>query len=101
MRTVLGKPKFDAIFLGEIYIEVLAYPDVHLRVVAGYADTKNGRRYGSMNKLNGWSPETLKRLDALMESIENDVAAEVFEEGTSTGGGPAPIATPTDGIPGL
>lgn len=100
MRPVYGKPKFDAIFLGEIQLEVLAYPDVHLRVVAGYVDSKTGRRYGSMNKLNGWSPETLKRLADFMESIETDVAADVFEGG-ATGGGPEPIATTTDGVPGL
>lgn len=100
MKTLLGRPKFDAIFLGEIQLDVLAHPDIHLRVVAGYVDSKTGRRYGSMNKLGGWSSETLKRLDAFMEAVELDVAAEVFSDG-ATGGGLDPIATPTDGIPGL
>ena len=100
MKTVQGKPKFDAIFLGEIQLNVLSFPDIHLSVTAGYIDSKTARRYGSMNKLGGWSPETLRKLNEFLESVELDVAAEVFDGG-ATGGGQEPLTTTTDGIPGL
>lgn len=100
MKTVSGSPKFDSIFLGEIQIDLFAVPDIRMQATAGYVDSKTGRRYGSMTKLGTWSPETLLRLNALIESIETDVAAEVFE-GVTTGGGQDPIATPMDGVPGL
>ena len=100
MKTIGGRPRIDSIFLGEIQLNVLAYPDIHLSVTAGYLDSKTGRRYGSTTKHGGWSPETLKRLASFLEAVEEDVAADVFEGG-STGSGPEPIATPTDGVPGL
>jgi hypothetical protein len=100
VKTVQGRPKFDAIFLGEVTLNVLAFPDVHLSVTAGYIDSKSGRRYGSMTKLGGWSPETLRKLNDFLEALEVDVAAEVFDGG-ATGGGQEPLTTTTDGIPGL
>jgi hypothetical protein len=100
LKTVSGTPKFDSIFLGEIQIDLLASPDIRMQATAGYLDSKTGRRFGSTNKLGSWSPETLLRLNALIESIETDVAADIFE-GVATGGGLTTIATPIDGVPGL
>jgi hypothetical protein len=102
MKTVTGgTPKFDSVFLGEIQIDLLAAPDIRMSVTAGYVDSKTGRRLGYMTKLGTWSQETLTRLNALIESIEVDTIADVFEGTATTNGGLDVIATPTDGVPGL
>jgi hypothetical protein len=100
VRTAQGSPKFDALFLGEVRLNVLAAPDIHLEVVVGYLDSKTGRRFGSFTKPGGWGPETLRCLAAFLEAVETDVAAEVFEGG-ATGGGSATTETTIDGTPGL
>jgi hypothetical protein len=100
LKTISGAPKFDSIFLGEIQIDLHATPDIRMQAVAGYLDSKTGRRFGSTTKMGSWSPDTLLKLNALIESIETDVAADIFE-GVATGGGDRTIATPIDGVPGL
>ena len=100
MKTGSGKPSFDSIFLGEIRIDLLAQPDVFVQVVAGLMNSTTGRRFGSIQKRSGWSPNTLQKLAALLEAVEEDVAAEVFDGGSTSGGGGS-IDTTTDGIPGL
>lgn len=100
MKIASGKPIFDAVFLGELRIDLLAQPDIFLQAVAGLMSSTTGRRFGSIQKKGGWSPETLRRLASFLEAVEGDVAAEVFEGG-ATGGGEGVLDTTTDGIPGL
>lgn len=101
MRTVHGTPRFDSVYLGEVKVELVNFPQVHMTVVAGYADSKTNQRYGSLTLLGGWRPETLAKLGEFLDALEQDVASLVFE-GVSTTGGGADTAEPTsDGIPQL
>lgn len=99
MKTISGTPKIDSIFLGEIHIDLLG-ADVSMRVVVGYQDSKSQRRLGSTTKMAGWSTDTIQKLQVFIESVENDVANELFETGT-TGGGDSGVSPTTDGIPQL
>jgi hypothetical protein len=100
MKTVNGRPRFDSIFLGQITVELLSVPDLHLQATFGYAGSKDQRRYGQSSRSAGWSPETLKRLNALVESIEQDIASDIFE-GVTSPGGETEGDPPIDSVPGL
>ena len=100
MRVSTGKLKIDGIFLGEIQLDLFDQENINMRVTAGYIDSKTRRKYGSTSKMGGWSPETLRCLNAFIEAVEKDIAADVFE-GESTGSGIEDIATTIDGVPGL
>ncbi len=101
MKTVSGTPKINAVFLGEINIDLLSVPDVHMVASIGYVDTRTGRRFGSFQKIGGWSPKTLAALNAFIEAMEEDAAADVFEGGEATSGGIAVSEPTSDGVPGL
>lgn len=100
MRTVKGTPKIDGIFLGEVKLNLLNFPDVHMEAVVGYVESETGRRLGSTTKLGGWSQETLNRLNAFLESLEQDVATDLLSSATTaSGSGVAPYTA--DGVPAL
>jgi hypothetical protein len=99
MRTVKGSPKIDGLFIGEVKVNLLNFPDVQMEVVIGYIESESGRRLGSTSKLGGWSPETLSRLNAFIESVEQDAADDVMKTTTASGSGVVPYTT--DGVPGM
>ena len=99
MRAIPGTPRIDAFFIGEVVIEAVAHPDISMRAVIGYVEKETGRRFGSTSKLGGWSPETLAKLDAFLEAVEQDVAKDIF--GTTSSGVVKPFDTTTDGVPQL
>jgi hypothetical protein len=101
VKTVQGTPKFDSIFLGEITLNLLAFPDVHMTATAGYIDSKTGKRFGSTQFSSGWSQATLTKLNELLDEMEKDVAAQVFEGGTPIRGGGQDAYPTSDGIPQL
>lgn len=100
MKVVFGKPKFDSVFLGEVKVSVLTYPQIYMTVVVGYQESKTGQRFGSLSLDGGWSPATMAKLEAFLMALQDDVAGLVFEDGTIPGGQGA--ATPTSsGVPEL
>ena len=101
MKTVQGTPRINAVYIGEIQLDLLSYPDVHMSATVGYVDTGTGRRFGSFNKLGGWSQKTLQALNTFIEALEEDAANDVFVEGSTSHGGPEPEAATSDGVPGL
>jgi hypothetical protein len=100
MKTIGGVPKIDALFIGEVRIDLLAFPDVNLAATIGYVDSKSGRRLGSVQRMTAWSPATMLALNALIDSMEQDVANDLFVGGTAGSGLEAPAPT-SDGVPGL
>lgn len=101
MKTIQGTPKFDSIFLGEVTLNLLAYPDVHMTATAGYIDSKTGKRFGSTQFTGGWSQATLTKLNELLDEMEHDVASQVFESGSTIHGGGQDAYPTSDGIPQL
>jgi hypothetical protein len=99
MRPVHGVPRIDSAFIGEIRVIMFNYPDVQMEVTIGYLESTEQRRLGSTSKLGGWSPETLSRLAAFLEAVEQDVAKDLFK--TTTGSGDQGIAPLPDDIPSL
>lgn len=99
MRTVKGVPKIDGIFIGEVKLNLFNFPDVAMEVTVGYVESETQRRLGSTAKLGGWSPETLNRLNAFIESVEQDVADDVLKNTTASGSGVVPYTT--EGVPAL
>lgn len=101
MKTVKGTPKFDSIFIGEVKLNLLSFPDVHMAVTAGYMDSETGKTFGSTQFTTGWSQSTLTKLNELLDEMEQDIASQVFMEGSTIRGGAAPALPTSDGIPQL
>lgn len=100
MRTVSNGPsRIDSFFLGELHVDLLN-ADASMRVTVGYQDSKTQRRLGSTHKMTGWSAETMQKLRELLEAVENDVAADLFD-GTPNPSGAEGITTTSDGVPQL
>jgi hypothetical protein len=101
MKTVKGTPRFDSIFIGEVKLNLLAFPDVHVTATAGYMDSETGKTFGSTQFVSGWSQTTLNKLNDLLDEMEQDIASQVFKEGSPIRGGVAPASPTSDGVPQL
>jgi hypothetical protein len=101
VKTVQGTPRFDSIFLGEVKLNLLAFPDIHMTATAGYIDSETGKTFGSTQFTTGWSQATLTKLNELLDEMEQDVASQVFRDGSTIRGGAAPALPTSDGIPQL
>lgn len=102
MKTARNKGGIliDSVHMGEVEIDAISDPNrIILRGTAAYLNSETGQRFGSTTR-NAWSPATLGRLQALLDSMEDDVIHDVFGESAAGGGGEVPIDT-TGGIPGL
>jgi len=88
MRTV----KFDAIRIGELSVNFMT-PPVSLSAKAAFVCTKTGATHGWTHGGN-WSKETIEKLHALRESMENDLASTHFEDafGVTTYDGMPPVS---------
>jgi hypothetical protein len=81
---VSGTPLFNAVTLLEM--EGVSWAAMPVLVGhAAYVNTNTGKTYGRTTIKSGWSEETLRLLDALRGSMEEDVAKLVFESGSGTG----------------
>ena len=80
---VQGTPAFDAVALLEV--EAINFVHTNVRLVAhgAFVSTKTGNTYGSTT-CERWSKQTIELLKSLRESMENDLAALVFETGSVT-----------------
>lgn len=101
MKTVSGTPRFDSIFLGEVNLNLLAFPDVHMTATAGYIDSKTGKKFGSTQFTGGWSPTTLTKLNEFLDEMERDIAAQVFDGPSPIRGGGQDVYPTSDGVPQL
>jgi hypothetical protein len=96
----VSKSVIDSVQVGEIDIDAITHPDsIIMDAKMALVDSRTGRRYGFANR-SSWSPETIARLRALLESMESDALQQVFGD-TASSGGPPPGSAPADGIPGL
>jgi hypothetical protein len=73
-----------------------------LKVHYALANSRTATLFGKTTKSAEWSAATLQKLAEFMQSVENDIASDVFE------GSSAPVAESNsnlpvddDGIPGL
>jgi hypothetical protein len=57
-------------------------------------------RLGPGTRNQGWSPETMQRLQALVESMERDICSEAFEDTTNSCVTEDDLGT-SDGVPGF
>lgn len=78
-----GTPVFNAVALLEIDTVSWAGGNPALTGHAAYVSTKSGKTYGRTTVKTGWSENTLRLLEELRASMEEDVAKLVFEQGTS------------------
>lgn len=89
---VEGTPQFNAVAI----LEIDGISWANMPVLAGhaaYVNTRSGKTYGRVKIMSGWSDETMRLLDALRASMEEDVAKVVFEQGRGE------LARPSAGPP--
>jgi hypothetical protein len=102
MKTAsdISRSVIDSVQVGEIDIDAITHPDsIIMDAKIALVDSRTSRRYGFTNR-SSWSPETITRLRALLDSMEADALQTVFGESASSGG-PPPGSTTSDGVPGL
>lgn len=75
---VEGVPKFNAVAVLEIDGVDFTTRDVVLVAHGAFVDTKSGATYGRTT-CRRWSQTTIDKLNELRTSIEQDLAALVFE----------------------
>ena len=93
-----GLSRINAIQIGEFTAELISFQSLSAKYA--FANAETGERFGAGNR-NQWSPETLTRLAALIESMERDVCNEVFAGGTTTPSDTLSTDTTSDEIPSL
>jgi hypothetical protein len=96
-----GRCKIDAVEVGELDFKGLGPQPPVLSVRYAYANSRTGDRFGSSNRNQGWSEKTLGLLSQLVESIEQDVARDLFNDSATISSGDVGGFSPTDSIPSL
>jgi hypothetical protein len=86
-----GQIRIDSIAVGEASINLLG-PNINLAA---------GEKFGSGNRNQNWSDETLTKLAELVECIEKDIIQDVFVNATTVSGRVEQSNYAEDGIPGL
>jgi hypothetical protein len=98
----LGRCHIDSVQAGEVGIDMFGSGGPTLTLKFAYVSEKAGARLGYGNRNQGWSPETMTRLLALIESAERDVCRDLFEGGVpADDGGATVVVDESDGIPSL
>jgi hypothetical protein len=77
MIMLKGTPRFDGLALCEGTFNLLSTAPT-LTAKAAFVDNTTGKTHGWTEVRAGWSKETLRRLQELQESMENDLAAVHF-----------------------
>lgn len=102
MTRTDGKCKVDAIEVGELSYIGIGSPTSLLSCKYAFANAETGQRFGAGNRNTDWSERTLGLLQSLLESMEQDILRDVFDEGVTTSGGiESELVPPADGIPTL
>lgn len=98
-----GATKIDGFIIGEVIIDRTGTMGVSpLRVHYALANSKTATLFGKTTKSAEWSAATLQKLSEFLQSIENDIAADVFEEsGAPVAESSSNLPLGDDGIPGL
>jgi hypothetical protein len=77
--TVSGTPKFNALAVAKLEANFTG-PTVSLKSTAAFIDEKSGHTHGWTEGYGEvWSEKTMRRLDDLRQSIEEDIAAKHFQ----------------------
>lgn len=83
--SIEGHPKFNTLALATVSVNFLK-PTLELKAVAAFTDSESGHTHGWTRGDGGvWSKETLKKLQELKLSMEQDLAALHFEGATKPG----------------
>jgi len=93
---VKGTPRFDGLAICEGTFNLLSTAAT-LTAKAAFVDNTTGKTHGWTEVRAGWSKETLRRLKELQESMEADLAAVHFTDGSSSFNGSGSEGVP----PGL
>jgi hypothetical protein len=99
MITTDGKCRVDSVAVGEASFNLLG-PAPALTVKYALCNRESGLRYGAGNRNQGWSQETLTCLQALADSIEKDICADVFDGDPRASAEEDALGT-TDGVAGF
>jgi hypothetical protein len=92
-----GSCRIDGVEVGELSYISIGLPSPVLAVKYAYVNSTSGSRLGHGTRNTEWSETTQQRLQSLLQSIEQDIATAVFEQGTTTAGsieeelGPLPV----------
>jgi hypothetical protein len=88
--TVSGTPKFNALTVAKLDADFLR-PTISLKSTAAFVDEGTGHTHGWTEGAGDvWSDATMKKLDELKKSMEEDLAARHFS-GISTTSSPNPV----------
>lgn len=87
---VTGVPAFNAVSLLRIDPVEFSHTDVRLVAHGAFVNTANGATYGSTT-CRRWSKHTLDKLAELRASMEQDLAALVFEQAAPSNAGDPPL----------
>jgi hypothetical protein len=95
-----GQIRIDSIAVGEASINLLG-PNINLAAKYALCNISTGEKFGSGNRNQNWSDETLTKLAELVECIEKDIIQDVFVNATTVSGRVEQSNYAEDGIPGL
>ena len=74
--TVAGTPKFNAIAVAKLDANFMG-PTLSLKATAAFVDEKTGNTHGWTEGVGEvWSDKTMKKLNELRQSMEEDFAAK-------------------------
>ena len=78
-----GRTKVDGFLIGEVSINRTAISGVSpLTAHYALANAASATMFGKTTKSAGWSTNTLQKMAEFIDAVENDIANDVFEDGT-------------------
>lgn len=96
-----GQCKVDAVEVGELTFVGIGSPTAVLSCKYALANAETGDRFGAGRRNTNWSERTMSLLQGLLESMERDILADLFERGATSGGVVEELLPTTDDIPSL
>lgn len=99
MVTSDGKCRIDGIQIGEIALNLLG-PSPSMTAKYALCGASTGSRFGAGTRYS-WGEATLSKLRELVEMMEMEISADVFEGGSTTTGGVTDSTPQVDDVPSL
>jgi hypothetical protein len=94
-----GKCRVDGVEVGEVRIHMFGTPSLFGKYAL--TESGSGSRFGAGRRNQQWSEATWTKAKDLIESMERDIAKDVFEESSTTDSMHDAPATIVDEIPSL
>jgi hypothetical protein len=86
----VGSPRFDALAVGEVTINLLG-PTINMTAKAAFIDSVTGSTCGWTNNTQ-WSHETIAKMKELTLLLERDIAHNHFSGSSEVAASPVPHA---------